>query len=177
MEHDSDEMSEKRAQRITEALGVLRENVLVGEREYGRGAIATVLVTQAMRQCLLAMAEAMEPAERGEPIEGVHLEVVILARRTLMDLDPIFVRTLPADGEAQAAFKAIAEAIANDPDTWVNTTAGILCDHRTDTPAQREQAARDVLSLLFFHPGPNPWAAAPGAMNGDALEHVTKQSH
>lgn len=73
------------------------------------------------------------------------------------------------------ACRTIAEAMRADEglaEAWVNATAGILCDHQTDTPEQRVAAAKDILALLLFHPGPNPWGVAPGVMNGDGMEHV-----
>lgn len=77
------------------------------------------------------------------------------------------------------AIKTIATALREDEglaEAWMNATAGILSDHQVDTPEQRQRAAKDVLSLLLFHPGPNPWGAMPGVMNGDGLDHILQQS-
>ncbi len=77
--------------------------------------------------------------------------------------------------EIKQAIETMAETLREDDglaEAWVNATAGILCDHRTETPEQRVAAAKDILSLLLFHPGPNPWRAAPGVMNGDGLAHM-----
>lgn len=55
--------------------------------------------------------------------------------------------------EFAEAIDTIAKTLREDSETrdaWKNATAGVLCDHQTDTPEQREAAAKAVLSLLFF---------------------------
>lgn len=77
--------------------------------------------------------------------------------------------------EFAEAIDTIAKTLREDSETrdaWKNATAGVLCDHQTDTPEQREAAAKAVLSLLFFGAEPNPWKVLVGPINGDALEHL-----
>lgn len=72
--------------------------------------------------------------------------------------------------EFAQAIDTIAKTLREDSET--RDTAGVLCDHRTDTPEQRREAAKAMLALMFFGGGPNPWRVHPGPMNGDGLEHV-----
>lgn len=98
MDDETDEtnyMTPEQARSIQEALGELRANVVPDRPVPGSGRLATTLVTQAMRQCCLAMAAALQPADNDDGLDENHATVAGHAWATLAKLGPVFMRTLP----------------------------------------------------------------------------------
>lgn len=88
-------MTDEQVQNIQEALETLRKNVLAKRPSPDAGRLATNLVTQAMRQALLAMAAALAPADRDKGLDENHALVAGQAWATLVKLGPVFLLTLP----------------------------------------------------------------------------------
>lgn len=82
---------------MSKALDTLSEVVLDPVPTGERGRRATVLATRCLRQTLLAMAEALEPADFDKKIEGIRYTIAKRAWKVISTIGPMVMETLPED--------------------------------------------------------------------------------